>query len=105
MKQKLQTSLIETILGMHDLSSDIYKIQNSLELQIEKMPDYMRAGILLLAYSFNVLAIFVKFRFFTSLKLSQKIHTISIFKKLPFFKIFFRLFESIIILKALELKC
>ena len=105
MNHKFQISLIESILSMHDMSSDIDKIQNFLESQIKKMPDFMKAGILFIGFSFNVLTIFVKFKFFTNLELSSKIHSILIFKSLPFFKIFFRFFESIIILKALELKC
>ena len=36
MNQKFQISLIESILSMHDMSSDIDKIQNFLESQIKK---------------------------------------------------------------------
>lgn len=105
MNQKLQISLIESILSMHDMSSDIDKIQNFLDSQIKKMPDFMRTGILFIGHAFNLLTIFIKFRLFINLELRGKIQSITIFKSLPLFKIFFRFFESIIILKAIELKC
>lgn len=105
MNQKFNLSLIESILQIHGMTEDKYKIKFFLDSQIEKMPDFMRAGIFLIACIFNILTIFLRFRVFSSLGLKDRAYAISFFKPLPLFKIFFRFYESIILLKALELKC
>tara|TARA_B100001057_G_scaffold474264_1_gene539594 strand:- start:61 stop:378 length:318 start_codon:yes stop_codon:yes gene_type:complete len=103
MQKKFQIALIETILKYNDISADAKLVQIYLCSQINKMPDYMKLPIYIIGVMLNVYSVVTSLKIFSKLDIKKRIQISIILRQLPIFKIFFRFFESITILKGLEI--
>ena len=103
-KTSLYPLIIDSLLYRHNLKADTSEIHVFLEKQINKMPDFMRfivSVIYALFYFFINLITFGKFNY---LNISKRTKIIFFYRNFPLFKIFFRLVETIVLLKAIEEK-
>tara|TARA_B100001093_G_C26839025_1_gene1019672 strand:- start:1819 stop:2136 length:318 start_codon:yes stop_codon:yes gene_type:complete len=103
MQKKFQVSLIETILNYRNISADTKIVYMYLNSQIKKMPDYMMIPIYVIGFFVNIVSIITTLKRFSKLDIKKRIQLSLILRNLPIFKIFYRFYESITILKGLEI--
>jgi hypothetical protein len=101
-KKVIYTLIIESLLSRHNLKANSNEIFLYLEKQINKMPDYMKFVVAVLFASFYFVVNLMTVKKFNDLDLEKRTEIIFSFRKLPLFKTFFRLIETIVLLKALE---
>jgi hypothetical protein len=104
LNNKITLSITESILSLNEIDVPVKKVENFVIQQISQLPDYIKLGVKI----FNT--IFCLYTFIFSLRhpINSSLQTrIFFFKtirdyKIPIFTSFFRFYQSLIILKALE---
>lgn len=103
-KTSLYPLIIDSLLYRHNLKADTIEINAFLKKQINKMPDFMKFIVSVIHTLFYFFINVITFGKFNHLNIAKRTRIIFFYRSLPLFKIFFRLVETIVLLKAIEEK-